>query len=243
MSTTTVYDTIRTVVYDTVHTSVFDTVHTVSFDTVKVVLDSSFTPQVLRDSQAFYSWAFAALLATVAIFMVVLIFGAERLWSKSVNLQIERLKKDFETIAKKVTDDAKKDFEDKVSGISKRLNELSGDVEKVIPKLVMSYLSQAKTAGTADAFRICSVALDLMAVNFNFNLVPVADKVITFVRNLVVHEAATMNEDVRKELMYSIECFEASYLAYFVDKPDDEKAEALKVIDKAKAAVSILDKK
>ena len=166
MSTTTVYDTLRTVVYDTVHTSVFDTIHTVSFDTVKVVLDSSFTPQVLRDSQAFYSGAFAALLATVAILMVVLIFGAERLWSKSVNLQIERLKKDFETIAKKVTDDAKKDFEDKVSGISKRLNELSGDVERVIPKLVMSYLSQAKTAGTADAFRMCSVALDLMAVNF-----------------------------------------------------------------------------
>ena len=227
---------------DTIHTIVYDTIHTVSFDTVKVILDSSFTPQVLRDSQAFYSGAFAALLATVAILMVVLIFGAERLWSKSVNLQIERLKKDFETIAKKVTDDAKKDFEDKVSGISKRLNELSGDVEKVIPKFVMSYLSQAKTAGTADAFRMCSVALDLMAVNFNFNLVPIADKVITFVRNLVVHEAATMNEDVRKELMYSIECFEASYLAFFVDKPDDEKAEALKVIDKAKAAVSILDK-
>ena len=242
MSTTTVYDTIRTVIYDTVHTSVFDTVHTVSFDTVKVVLDSSFTPQVLRDSQAFYSWAFMAIVAIITVFMVFLIFGAERLWSKSVNLQIERLKKDFETIAKKVTDDAKKDFEDKVSGISKRLNELSGDVEKVIPKLVMSYLSQAKTAGTADAFRMCSVALDLMAINFNFNLVPVADKVINFVRNLVVHDAATMNEDVRKELMYSIECFEASYLAYFVDKPDDEKAEALKVIDKAKAAVSILDK-
>ena len=215
--------------------------HCMSFDTVRVVLDSSFTPQVLRDSQAFYSGAFAALLATVAIFMVVLIFGAERLWSKNVNLRIEKVKKDFEAIAKKVTDDAKKDFEDKVSGISKRLNELSGDVERVIPKLVMSYLSQAKTAGTADAFRMCSVALDLMAVNFNFNLVPVADKVITFVRNLVVHEAATMNEDVRKELMYSIECFEASYLAYFVDKPDDEKAEALKVIDKAKAAVTILE--
>lgn len=241
MSTTTVIDTIHHVIYDTVHTSIFDTVHTVSFDTVKVVLDSSFTPQVLRDSQAFYSGAFAALLATVAILMVVLIFGAERLWSKRVNLQIERVKKDFEAIAKNVTEEAKKDFEDKVSGISKRLNELSGDVEKVIPKLVMSYLSQAKTAGTADAFRMCSVALDLMAVNFNFNLVPVADKVITFVRNLVVHEAATMNEDVRKELMYSIECFEASYLAYFVDKPDDEKAEALKVIDKAKAAVTILE--
>lgn len=228
---------------DTIHTIVYDTIHTVSFDTVKVILDSSFTPQVLRDSQAFYSGAFAALLATVAILMVVLIFGAERLWSKSVNLQIERLKKDFETIAKKVTDDAKKDFEDKVSGISKRLNELSGDVERVIPKLVMSYLSQAKTAGTADAFRMCSVALDLMAVNFNFNLVPIADKVITFVRNLVVHEAATMNEDVRKELMYSIECFEASYLAYFVDKSDEEKADSLKVIAKAKAAAAMLDDK
>lgn len=227
---------------DTIHTIVYDTIHTVSFDTVKVVLDSSFTPQVLRDSQAFYSWAFMAIVAIITVFMVFLIFGAERLWSKNVNLQLERLKKDFETVLKEMNSAAKKDIEDKVSGIGKRLNELSGDVERVIPKLVMSYLSQAKTAGTADAFRMCSVALDLMAINFNFNLVPVADKVITFVRNLVVHDAATMNEDVRKELMYSIECFEASYLAYFVDKPDDEKAEALKVIDKAKAAVSILDK-
>lgn len=228
---------------DTIHTIVYDTIHTVSFDTVKVILDSSFTPQVLRDSQAFYSWAFAALLATVAILMVVLIFGAERLWSKSVNLQIERLKKDFETIAKKVTDDAKKDFEDKVSGISKRLNELSGDVERVIPKLVMSYLSQAKTAGTADAFRMCSVAFDLMAVNFGSSLVPVADKVVTFTRNLVAHEAVTMNADVRKELMYSIECFEASYMAFFVDKSDEEKADSLKVIAKAKAAAAMLDDK
>lgn len=206
-------------------------------------MDSSITVQALKDSQEFFSSSFTWLIGIIAAFMVFLIFGAERLWSKNVNLQLERLKKDFEAVLKEMNSAAKKDIEDKVSGIGKRLNELSGDVERVIPKLVMSYLSQAKTAGTADAFRMCSVALDLMAVNFNFNLVPVADKVITFVRNLVVHEAATMNEDVRKELMYSIECFEASYLAYFVDKPDDEKAEALKVIDKAKAAVSILDKK
>lgn len=228
---------------DTIHTIVYDTIHTVSFDTVHVLMDSSITVQALKDSQEFFSSSFTWLIGIIAAFMVFLIFGAERLWSKNVNLQLERLKKDFEAVLKEMNSAAKKDIEDKVSGIGKRLNELSGDVEKVIPKLVMSYLSQAKTAGTADAFRICSVALDLMAVNFNFNLVPVADKVITFVRNLVVHEAATMNEDVRKELMCSIECFEASYLAYFVDKPDDEKAEALKVIDKAKAAVSILDKK
>ena len=228
---------------DTIHTIVYDTIHTVSFDTVHVLMDSSITVQALKDSQEFFSSSFTWLIGIIAAFMVFLIFGAERLWSKNVNLQLERLKKDFETVLKEMNSAAKKDIEDKVSGIGKRLNELSGDVERVIPKLVMSYLSQAKTAGTADAFRICSVALDLMAVNFNFNLVPVADKVITFVRNLVVHEAATMNEDVRKELMYSIECFEVSYLAYFVDKPDDEKAEALKVIDKAKAAVSILDKK
>ena len=228
---------------DTIHTIVYDTIHTVSFDTVHVLMDSSITVQALKDSQEFFSSSFTWLIGIIAAFMVFLIFGAERLWSKNVNLQLERLKKDFEAVLKEMNSAAKKDIEDKVSGIGKRLNELSGDVERVIPKLVMSYLSQAKTAGTADAFRMCSVALDLMAVNFNFNLVPVADKVITFVRNLVVHEAATMNEDVRKELMYSIECFEASYLAYFVDKPDDEKAEALKVIDKAKAAVSILDKK
>lgn len=228
---------------DTIHTIVYDTIHTVSFDTVKVILDSSFTPQVLRDSQAFYSWAFMAIVAIITVFMVFLIFGAERLWSKNVNLQLERLKKDFEAVLKEMNSAAKKDIEDKVSGIGKRLNELSGDVERVIPKLVMSYLSQAKTAGTADAFRMCSVAFDLMAVNFGSSLVPVADKVVTFTRNLVAHEAVTMNADVRKELMYSIECFEASYMAFFVDKSDEEKADSLKVIALAKAAVAMLDDK
>lgn len=232
-----------TTVIDTVHRVIYDTVHTVSFDTIHVLMDSSITIQALKDSQTFYSNSFYWLIGIIAAFMVFLIFGAERLWSKNVNLQLERLKKDFETVLKEMNSAAKKDIEDKVSGIGKRLNELSGDVERVIPKLVMSYLSQAKTAGTADAFRMCSVAFDLMAVNFGSSLVPVADKVVTFTRNLVAHEAVTMNADVRKELMYSIECFEASYMAFFVDKSDAEKAASLKVIDKAKAAVSILDKK
>ena len=43
--------------------------------------------------------------------------------------------------------------------------------------------------------------------------------------------------------MYSIECFEASYMAFFVDKSDEEKADSLKVIAKAKAAAAMLDDK
>ena len=65
----TVYDTLRTVVYDTVHTVSFDTVRT--FDTIKVMLDSTFTIDLLNKSQEFYSNSFSDLLMVFTIFIAV----------------------------------------------------------------------------------------------------------------------------------------------------------------------------
>lgn len=105
MPTTTVIDTIHHVIYDTVHTSVFDTVHTVTFDTVRVVLDSSFTPQVLRDSQAFYSWAFMAIVAIIGLGSGILAFVLNRLWDKKVDVAVDKLKQDFAQIAEEKAKD------------------------------------------------------------------------------------------------------------------------------------------
>ena len=116
----TVYDTVHTVIYDTVHTSVFDTVHTVSYDTVRVVLDSSFTPQLLRDSQEFYSWAFMAIVAVIGLGSGILAFVLNRLWDRKVNIEVDKLK-----------NDCKKDSEEVVSkALEKAKIEFSGVAEK-----------------------------------------------------------------------------------------------------------------
>ena len=69
MSTTTVYDTIRTVIYDTVHTVSFDTIRT--FDTVKVQLDSVFTIDLLNKSQEFYVNAFDDIKFLLGVFVSI----------------------------------------------------------------------------------------------------------------------------------------------------------------------------
>lgn len=104
---------------DTIRTVVYDTVHTVVFDTVKVVLDSSFTPQVLRDSQTFYSWAFAVLVAVIGLGTGILAFVLNRLWDKKVTIAVDQLKQEFaqiaddkaERAAQKAADFAKAKFE------------------------------------------------------------------------------------------------------------------------------------
>ena len=108
MTTTTVFDTVYHVVYDTIHTSVFDTIHTVSFDTVKVVLDSSFTPQLLRDSQAFYSWAFMAVVTIIGLGTGILAFVLNKLWDKKVDIAVDKLKQDFSQIAEEKAKNAAK---------------------------------------------------------------------------------------------------------------------------------------
>ena len=73
--------------------------HCISFDTVRVVLDSSFTPQVLRDSQAFYSWAFMAIVAIIGLGSGILAFVLNKLWDKKVDIAVDKLKQDFAQVA------------------------------------------------------------------------------------------------------------------------------------------------
>ena len=131
MTTTTVIDTVYHIFYDTIHTSVFDTVHTVSFDTVKVVLDSSFTPQLLRDSQAFYSWAFIAVITIIGLGTGILAFVLNKLWDKKVDIAVDKLKQDFSQIAEEkaknaakiAADDAANSATEKTTGEFKNLIE------------------------------------------------------------------------------------------------------------------------
>lgn len=135
----TVYDTIRTVIYDTVHTSVFDTVHTVSFDTVKVVLDSSFTPQVLRDSQAFYSNYFIALITVAGIAAAVFIFVATKMWDRKVEVEVDKLKNDCKKLSEEAVNNALKMAEDRFSNAAKKeLGTMKRESAELLKKEVLS---------------------------------------------------------------------------------------------------------
>ena len=113
---------------DTIHTIVYDTIHTVSFDTVKVILDSSFTPQVLRDSQAFYSNSFNSLLVVFSVFAAIYILVATIIWGKKVKLELDKLKKEFNSIAdkaaNKATEQAALKFEQSIEKQRHELDEL-----------------------------------------------------------------------------------------------------------------------
>lgn len=105
---------------DTIHTIVYDTVHTVSFDTVKVILDSSFTPQVLRDSQAFYSWAFMAVITIIGLGTGILVFVLNRLWDRKVNIEVDKLKNDCKKLSEDAMNNALKMAEDRFSNAAKK---------------------------------------------------------------------------------------------------------------------------
>lgn len=105
---------------DTIHTIVYDTIHTVSFDTVKVFLDSSFTPQVLRDSQAFYSWAFMAVITIIGLGTGILVFVLNRLWDRKVNIEVDKLKNDCKKLSEDAVNNALKMAEDRFSNAAKK---------------------------------------------------------------------------------------------------------------------------
>lgn len=105
---------------DTIHTIVYDTIHTVSFDTVKVILDSSFTPQVLRDSQTFYSNYFIALITVAGIAAAVFIFVATKMWDRKVEVEVDKLKNDCKKLSEDAVNNALKMAEDRFSNAAKK---------------------------------------------------------------------------------------------------------------------------
>lgn len=148
----TIYDTVRTIVYDTVHTSVFDTVHSVSFDTVKVVLDSQFTVQVLRDSQTFYQDAFNNLLTFVS---VAVAFASAILTALSFvksNYDSKKLRKDFDSrsseVAKeesaKIALEAKNEFNEALKEQKKHIEEAKKNSQKLWNETIPIVVNSAK---------------------------------------------------------------------------------------------------
>lgn len=138
----TIFDTVRTVVFDTVHTSVFDTVHSVSYDTVKVVLDSTFTIDLLNKSQEFYSNSFNWLLGIFGVFLAVIavIFGFKLYHDlKSVNKKIK-------DVARKTADEAIQEFEPKFEQLRKFSTELSALVKDMQEKIILNWITQGRLA-------------------------------------------------------------------------------------------------
>lgn len=107
--------------------------HCISFDTVKVILDSSFTPQVLRDSQAFYSNNFIALITVAGIAAAAIIFVATKMWDKKVEVEVDKLKNDCKKLSEDVVNKALKTAEERFKTAAK--NEL-GTMKKESAELL-----------------------------------------------------------------------------------------------------------
>lgn len=151
MPTTTVIDTIHHVVYDTIHTSVYDTIHSVSFDTVKVVLDSTFTIDLLNKSQEFYSSSFNWLLGVAAIAAAIFIFVATIAWERKVKIELDKLRIEFDSMAneaaeksaKKAAEESSKKFENAIAQQRVTLNEMKKDSLVVWHEMLMDLFLSA----------------------------------------------------------------------------------------------------
>lgn len=118
-------------IFDTVRTVVFDTVHSVSYDTVKVVLDSQFTVQVLRDSQTFYQDSFNNLLMLVSLALAFVSAILTLLSFAKSNYDSKKLRKDFDSrsseVAKeesaKIALEAKNEFNEALKEQKKHIEE------------------------------------------------------------------------------------------------------------------------
>lgn len=231
MSTTTVIDTIHHIIYDTVHTSVFDTVHTVSFDTVRVVLDSSFTIDILNKSQEFYSNAFNWLLGVMAAVIAIAIFASEKWSNRKLNIQTEKLERNFEKLAEtraieaariaatNATEKVAKEMEDKVFNVEKH-------IAKTIPNIVKIYLIQARVSDNPnDCLRYCLFAIEIMTEGYDENLLGETEITLGLLTHKVVVNIQQIDRSLRKDSIETIENFEAAYFE-FVSKQAIEKREA-----------------
>ena len=164
MSTTTVYDTLRTVIYDTVHTVSFDTVST--FDTVKVQLDSNYSVQILHDAQQFLVSIF---LAGIGIF-----FGLNFKWT------IERIKKETRLGVEEETKKAIADYNEKLDkcldDCRKEMGSISEKSKAVTNKMMFAILAQAKiTTDANNALRMYLILIKFVDDEFDVVHIPLAE--------------------------------------------------------------------
>ena len=107
--------------YDTVKIVKDSTI--VFYDTVRVALDT-LNLNLLQNSHDFYSSAFTNLLAVAAILGAFFVFFATIVWNRKVELEVDKLKKNFSEVAEK------KALETSISIMSKAKDELNSMIAK-----------------------------------------------------------------------------------------------------------------
>lgn len=234
----TVYDTIRTVVYDTVHTSVFDTVHTVSYDTVKVVLDSTFTIDLLNKSQEFYSNSFYWLLGVAGVVAAIFSLVMTLSWNKRLDTEVEKIRNKTDEEVKHVSDKAynesKKVFEQNVSDLENQLRTMTSKIDSIWSNYVKTFVHQASIAKDNDeCLRFCSFAFKAVNCNFNPSLLNEVGLMLTLLEaRFLDFDRPNLDTVLCNSLVNQIEIFESHFFEYFVDKSPEEKTKASKFVDR-----------
>lgn len=172
MSTTTVYDTLRTVIYDTVHTVSFDTIRT--FDTVKVQLDSVFTIDLLNKSQEFYVNAFDDVKFLLGVFVSIFCAVVGVAYLINTRWTIGRIKEETRRGVEDETSKALERFEDEqkknLEKCRKEMDAISLRSATVTNKMLFAILAQAKiTEDSNNSLRMYHILVKF--VNDEFDVV------------------------------------------------------------------------
>lgn len=173
---TVIHDTVHTMSFDTIHTVAYDTTHTTVFDTVRVVLDSSFTPQLLRDSQAFYSSAFSDVQFMIGILVSIFVAGVGIFFGLNYKWTIDSIKKETRLAVESETKMAIEDFNKKINKFKEEYRETIktfSDKSKIITnKMMFAILAQAKiTNDVNDSLRMYLILIKF--VNDEFDVIHV----------------------------------------------------------------------
>jgi len=129
-------------------TIVVDTIHHVVYDSIHIVIDSSFSPQILRDSQTFFSNSFNWLLAIFGIFLAIIaiIFGFKLYHDlKSIDQKIA-------DVAKRTADETNKKFERQIDAQNRHSLELAVLVKDMQEKIILNWITQGRLAETQKQF-------------------------------------------------------------------------------------------
>lgn len=216
------------------------------YDTVRTVLDSSFSVQVLRDSQSFYRDSFSDLLVVFSVLMALFVAALTIAWNKKFDVEKEKLRNEMKESIKYASEEyikySKKSFEDGLNELRKETDEAYDRMNSVWPMVVRSFIIQASTTRDSnDCLRICILAFDTINKNFCQSLILEADVIITILEKRFV---GTIHTDLKrflcKTLVGNIEEFECFYFQFFVDKSMEEKQRAMGLINRIKPVIKSL---
>lgn len=218
-------------------TTVIDTIHhAFVYDTIHVVIDSSFTPQILRDAQAFYSNSFNWLLGVAGLGVTVFVFVMTLAWNKRLDSEVEKLRSRMDDEVKHVSEmaynESKKVFEQNVSGLESQLQTMTSKIDSIWSNYVKTFVHQASIAKDAeDCLRFCSFAFKAINCNFNPSLLNETSIMVTIIESRFLDfERPNLNPYLCKSLVNQIEIFESYFMKYFVDKSPEEKEKATNFI-------------